>query len=294
MNHSFETDAFTALGHPGRLAVFRLLARRAPQGVRPSDIASALSLKPNTLSAYVTTLCRAGLLTTWREGRSVYYGLDLSRMAGVLSFLVNDCCRGRPELCEPISAPALAKLARLHDRGAAPFEVLFVCTGNSARSQFAEAVLNRVGAGRFRAHSAGTKPANAINPMAKAVLAEHGHPTGGLRPKALASYGIDDAGQMDFVFTLCDRAADEDCPPLPGWPVTAHWGIAPPSTRAQAERDEHKAFLATYEAVVARIDHFVALPIHELSQRALQQELDTIGALSQPSMPSRGTGAVHP
>ena len=275
MDHELDAEALTALGHPGRLAVFRLLARRAPHGVRPSEIADALDLKPNTLSVYVTTLTRAGILTTWREGRSVYYGIDLKRVGTLIDFLVNDCCRGRPELCEPLAARSLQRLAAHRDGG--PRNVLFVCSGNSARSQFAEAILNRDGNSRFRAHSAGTTPNRRLNPEAVSVLVAHGHDADGLKPKAIASFERPGAPVMDYVITVCDQAANEDCPPLPGLPLTAHWGIARPS--AALGDDRAAAFAAAYDAIAERLERFMALPVETLDAKSMQNELDAIGGV---------------
>ncbi|UOM34435.1 helix-turn-helix domain-containing protein [Acuticoccus sp. I52.16.1] len=273
MDHELDAEALTALGHPGRLAVFRLLARRAPHGVRPSEIAEALDLKPNTLSVYVTTLTRAGILTTWREGRSVYYGIDLKRVGTLVDFLVNDCCRGRPDLCEPLAARSLQRLAAVRAGGAR--NVLFVCSGNSARSQFAEAILNRNGNGRFRAYSAGTKPNRRLNPEAVSVLTARGHDTDGLKPKAVADFERPGAPVMDYVITVCDQAANEDCPPLPGLPLTAHWGISRPSAVEGADRAA--AFATAYDAIQQRLERFAALPVETLDALSLQSELDAIG-----------------
>lgn len=272
MEYKIDADALTALGHPGRLAVFRLIARRAPHGVRPSEIAQALDLKPNTLSVYVMTLTRADILSTWRNGRSVFYGINLERVGALVDFLVNDCCRGRPELCEPLAARSLQRVAADRD---AVRNVLFVCSGNSARSQFAQAILNRTGGGRFRGWSAGTAPNKRLNPDAAAVLEAKGHDISGLTPKAMGEFERPAAPTMDFVFTLCDQAANEDCPPLPGHPVTAHWGISRPSAVEGGARAA--AFAAAYDAVRARIERFVALPLETLDTRSVQGELDAIG-----------------
>jgi arsenate reductase len=274
MDYSLDTEALTALGHPGRLAVFRLLARRAPHGVRPSEIADALELKANTLSAYVSALTRAGLLVTWREGRSVYYGINVERIGALVDFLVNDCCRGRPELCEPLVTRALAR-SPVRDAAATPLDVLFVCTGNSARSIFAEAILNAEGKGRFRAHSAGTSPAARLHPEAVEVLKSRGHCPEGLAPKSLASFEQPDALPMDVVITVCDRAANEDCPPLPGLPVTAHWGVPDPS--AVSEDKARAAFEAAYDAIEARIRRFLEIGPEGVDPLALQNRLDAAG-----------------
>ncbi len=277
METQSDADILFALGHTGRLAVLRLLARRAPHGVRPGEIAAALDLKASTLSVYVATLARAGLLTTWREGRSVYYGVDLQRIGALVDFLVNDCCRGRPELCEPLAARSLQRIAERQSAEPRVRNVLFVCSGNSARSQFAEAILNRAGAGRFQAFSAGTRPQKRLNAEAAAVLAAHGHATDGLKPKSIADFQGASAPMMDFVFTVCDQAANEECPPLPGLPVSAHWGIARPSAATGSEDDKAAAFREAYDALAARIARFAALPLETLDALSLQAELDTIG-----------------
>ena len=273
MVNELDTHALTALGHPGRMAVFRLLARRAPHGVRPSEIAEALQLKPNTLSAYVTTLARAGVLTTWREGRSVYYGVDLQRIGALVDFLLNDCCRGRPDLCEPLAARSLKALA---DRGVGatrPLAVLFVCSGNAARSQFAEAILARDAGPRFKAFSAGTRPRKRLHPEAKRVLLLRGHDVTALVPKPLDLFMASDAPRMDIAITLCDRAANTESAPLPALPVAAHW----PTARATTGADGSGTFEALYDAVEERIARFTTLPIEELDRVTLQCELDAIG-----------------
>jgi len=280
MDYTLDAAALTALGHSGRLAVFRLLARRAPHGVRPGEIADALDLKPNTLSAYVATLTRAGLLVTWREGRSVYYGINVDRIGALVDFLVNDCCRGRPDLCEPLAARSLQRIER-QGTAKGPIDVLFVCTGNSARSVFAEALLNAQGEGRFRAHSAGTDPAKRVQPEAVKTLKAHGHPTTGLSPKDVAVFREPDAPRMDVVITVCDRAANEDCPPLPGLPVTAHWGVPDPAAAPAEVRGA--AFVAAYEALAERIRQFLADGLDVLDPAHLQCRLDAAVTARRPS-----------
>ena len=279
MESTLDTDALAALGHPGRLAVFRVLARRAPQGVQPSEIAEALGMKRNTLSVHVATLARAGLLRQWREGRAVYYALDLSRAAALVDFLVNDCCRGRPELCTPLAATALRRLdpgvPSMPDR---PYSVLFICTGNSARSIFAEAILRDLGGDRFRALSAGTRPCSELNPFALEVLRQAGHDVSALRAKTVAEFQGAEAPALDFVFTVCDRAANEECPLWPGQPVTAHWGIPDPVKAGGTAAEKALAFRQAYDAMRRRLESFVALPIDSLDRMSLQRRLDALGA----------------
>ena len=279
MESSLDTEALAALGHPGRLAVFRLLARRAPQGVQPSAIAEALGMKRNTLSVHVHALARAGLVTQRREGRAVHYALDLTRTAALVDFLVNDCCRGRPELCTPLAAPALRRLepgeTPMPDH---PYSVLFICTGNSARSIFAEALLRHLGGDRFRALSAGTRPYSELNPFALEVLRQHGHDVSALRAKTVAEVRGAEAPALDFVFTVCDRAANEECPPWPGQPISAHWGIPDPVTAEGTEAEKALAFRHAYAAMRRRIESFVALPLETLDRISLQRRLDAIGS----------------
>jgi len=273
-----DTDTLAALGHPGRLAVFRLLARRAPHGVRPSEIAGALGMKPNTLSAHVTALTRAGLVQSERRGRAVRYRLDLGQVAGLVDFLVNDCCRGRPELRAPLGP---RPLTRPNEGGSAmtdrKFDVLFICSGNSARSIFAEALLAKEGGDRFRAHSAGTLPSGRINPYALDLLKEYGHDIAGLRSKDVSEFQGPEAPALDFVFTVCDRAANEDCPPWSGQPVTAHWGMPDPVKATGTEAEKALAFRAAYHTLRRRLQAFVALPLDTLDAMSLQRRLDAIG-----------------
>ncbi|MGM0583096.1 MAG: metalloregulator ArsR/SmtB family transcription factor [Pseudomonadota bacterium] len=276
MESTSSTDALSALGHSGRLAVFRLLARRAPQGVRPGEIAGALGLKPNTLSVHLSNLARAGLVTSERRGKSVFYHIALDRAAELIDYLVSDCCRGRPELCTPLAARALAPLAGDPAMPERPFNVLFVCTGNSARSIFAEAILNREGAGRFNAFSAGTRPFSELNPHAVAVLEDLGHDVSGLRAKNVTEFRGEDAPKMDFVFTVCDQAANEDCPPWPGQPVSAHWGVPDPVKVEGTEAEKGLAFLQAYRALHRRLSAFMALPLDSLDRISLQGRLDAI------------------
>ena len=273
-----EVEALAALAHQGRVAVFRLLARRGPGGVRPSEIAESLHLKPNTLSVYVTTLARAGLVTSERVGKSVYYRIDLERTGALVHYLVADCCRGRPEICAPFAAYGQAHV----DRGAGTmpdrlFNVLFICTGNSARSVFAEAILARIGAGKFRAFSAGTRPYSELNPHAIAVLKRMGHDVAGLRAKNVEEFQRPEAPRMDFVFTVCDRAANEECAPWLGQPLTAHWGMADPVRVEGTDAEKALAFAEAYRMMNQRLTGFVALPIDTLDRISLQKKLDQIG-----------------
>lgn len=157
------------------------------------------------------------------------------------------------------------------------YEVLFLCTGNSARSILAEAILGRVGEGRFVAHSAGSHPKGAVHPAALALLRELGYETAGFRSKSWDEFAAVGAPRLDFVFTVCDDAAGETCPVWPGQPATAHWGLPDPAAVPGHGREQREAFRQTYFALDRRIRLFVNLPFAALDRLSLQRELDGIG-----------------
>jgi protein-tyrosine-phosphatase len=158
-----------------------------------------------------------------------------------------------------------------------PYNVLFLCTGNSARSILAEAILNREGAGKFAAYSAGSRPSGQPNPFAINLLEREGHDTGFARSKSWDEFGAADAPHMDFIFTVCDSAAAEECPYWPGHPASAHWGLPDPAAVEGSDAEKALAFAETYRAMRARILAFVALPIATLDKLALKDALDQIG-----------------
>ena len=157
------------------------------------------------------------------------------------------------------------------------WNVLFLCTGNSARSILAEAILNREGAGRFKAYSAGSMPTGTVNPHALALLRKLNHPTDDLRSKNWNEFAAAGAPQMDFVFTVCDNAANEVCPIWPGQPMTAHWGVPDPAAIEGSEAEKGLAFADTYRLMSNRIGIFVNLPMSSLDRLAIQRRLDEIG-----------------
>ena len=158
-----------------------------------------------------------------------------------------------------------------------PFNVLFLCTGNSARSIMAEAILNTIGKDRFRAFSAGSQPTGRINPFALELLEKNRVSTQGFRSKSWSEFSRPGAPFMHFVFTVCDQAAAETCPVWPGQPMTAHWGVHDPATVEGDDETKRKAFLKAYTELYQRISLFTCLPIETLSALALKQKLDEIG-----------------
>ena len=163
-----------------------------------------------------------------------------------------------------------------------PYNVLFLCTGNSARSILAEALVNHLGRGRFRGFSAGSHPKGTVHPLALELLRELKLPTEGLRSKSWDEFATPDAPQMNFVFTVCDNAAAEVCPYWPGQPVTAHWGLPDPAAVDGTEEQRRAAFRKTLLALENRIRLFISLPHEALDRIKLKEHLDAIGKSPPP------------
>lgn len=246
-----------ALAHPQRLAVFRLLMRRYPDRVPAGEIGAAIGARPSTLSAYLADLAEVGLIDSERRGTSLLYRVRLDAAEGLVAHLVADCCRDR------VQPEAPAQPGRVRN-------VLFVCSGNSARSLMAEALLRDTAGARFEAFSAGTEARGMPDPQAMAMLAELGHDTAALWSKPAGPFLAGEAPRMDIVLTVCDRAANADLPAWPGHPVQSHWGLPDPVALGTAE-----AFAETYLTLRARIDRLAGLPAN-LPRPQLQRALDEL------------------
>jgi|SRR5579871_6180435 len=170
----------------------------------------------------------------------------------------------------------------MEEGGGGACNVLFLCTGNSARSIIAEVILNRIGSGRFRACSAGSRPSGVVNPDALALLRKLGFDVAGLRSKSWDEFSAHP--RLDFVFTLCDSVANEACPIWPGQPVTAHWGIPNPAAVKGTPEDVAGAFRDAYDALEQRIAAFVSLPLPRLDRMSLKRRLDAMGTHSSCSL----------
>ncbi len=276
-----EIDAikqFSALSHPQRLALFRLLVRRCPDEVPAGEIARILSLKPNTASVYLAALHEAGLVVQRRHGTSLLYSANLQNAEALTDYLFRDCCRSRPALCE---MPATNDGAGDWQPPEGTYNVLFVCTGNSARSIFAEALMRDEAGDRFNVYSAGSHPFAAPNPMAVHLLQKNGLDISHLRSKHLAEFQGSSAPRLDFVFTVCDLAANEECPPWKSQPISAHWGLVDPVKVTGTYAEKQNAFAQTFRAMAQRIKAFAALPFAELDRATLQSKVDEIGRLPE-------------
>jgi len=166
---------------------------------------------------------------------------------------------------------------------ARPYNVLFLCTGNSARSIIAEVLLNHWGKGRFRAFSAGSHPKGRVHPLAIEILRRNHLPTEGLRSKSWDELAGPDAPPLDFVFTVCDNAAQEICPIWPGQPMTAHWGIHDPAAVEGSDEEQQRAFQKAFRELDARLKIFTSLRLESLDELSLQRQLDAIGNMRRES-----------
>lgn len=267
------TDQLAILGHPQRITVFRMLMRRYPDAVPAGELALELGIKPSTMSNYLGALQRSGLVSQTRSGTSLLYSIEMNNVQQMLDYLFVDCCRGRPDLCMPFDQGRDTRTDRT-------FNVLFICVGNSARSIFAEALLRQIAGDRFNVYSAGTKPFSELNPTALRVLQDKGHDISVLRSKNIAEFSGPDAPELDFVFTVCNRAANEDCPAWDGQPISGHWGVVDPVQATGTDAEKSLAFQNAYGALKRRVEAFTSLPVESLDRIALQTAVDDIGRTS--------------
>lgn len=282
-------DLFKALADETRLRCLVLLANEGELCV--CELTQATGVSQPKISRHLAALRRAGLVTDRRRGLWVFYSIDPSLPAwarNVLRATATGVAGQEPfasdraglqyaqtdaDRCQPLEeAPMTDSVTR-------PFNVLFLCTGNSARSVMAEVLVNHWGQGRFRGFSAGSRPAGAVHPLTLKLLQDFRLPTDGLRCKSWDEFAAPDAPPMDFVFTVCDDAAGEDCPVWPGQPITAHWGVPDPVAAEGTELERLGAFREAFRQLENRIRIFCSLRLEALSRLALQREVERIGRL---------------
>jgi arsenate reductase len=269
---------FAALGQETRLEAYRLLLRYQPYGLPAGDIARLLGVPHNTLSTHMALLQGAGLVDSRREGRIVIYAAPSERLERALTFLEE----GRPRRRQRHAARSRTRLPVQRTRGeirGKTYNVLVLCTGNSARSILAEAIINREAGGRFRAYSAGSRPKGRPHPIALELLSGLGYDISGLRSKSWSEFAGAGAPSMDFIVTVCDAAAGEACPHWPGHPLTAHWGIFDPAAIKGSDAEKRVAFKETYRRLMNRVTTLVNLPVEDLSLDELKARLSEIGRM---------------
>jgi ArsR family transcriptional regulator, arsenate/arsenite/antimonite-responsive transcriptional repressor / arsenate reductase (thioredoxin) len=286
MDDTTASKALASLGQEHRIRIFRILMRAGPLGLAAGEIAGFAGLAPSALSFHAAHLENAGLLRSWRVGRHVFYAVAADGVQRLLAFLTEECCDGRPELCGGLAGFAFPRCEPGGDRAMNDnrvFNVLFLCHHNSARSIMAEAILARLGIGRFRAFSAGKEPRGTVHPYTLDLLRANNHPVDELRSKSWDAFAGPEAPRLDFVFSVCEVTAGEICPAWPGQPMTAHWSVPDPAAASGREAERRLAFADAYRMLNTRIGIFASLPVSTLDKLTLQRHLDQIGA-AQPNL----------
>ncbi len=270
--------AFAVLAQETRLALVRLLASHGASGLAAGEIAAELGVAASTLSFHLAALEQAGLIRSRRQGRRIIYAVRFVRLRQLLGFLAETSFGGRGEFNRD-----LAELLGNNGGGeeASPmqptFNVIFICTRNSARSILAEAILEKIGGGRFNAYSAGTAPAERPMPEVIERLAALGHDVSQLRSKAWTEFSGPNAPRMDFVLTLCDVPAGEACPDLGARPITASWPFPDPAQFTGSAVERTALLNGLYSMIRRRLEAFTSLPFGRLDEIALRRRLDELG-----------------
>ena len=273
------SEALAALAQPTRLTLIRRLMARGASGMPAGEIAQALAVPPSTLSFHLAALERAGLVRATRHGRQIVYAVRFAGMRALLAFLTETCCGGRPELCGDLARllPDLPADPEQESRMTPAFNVLFLCTANSARSIMAEAILEKVGAGRFNAWSAGSAPAAQPLPEVIETLRLLGHDVSQLRSKSWDEFTGPDAPRMDFIIALCDTLHGQVCPDFGTRAVTGSWPLPDPAKFTGSPAERHTLMNELYASLRRRIEIFTSLPFAALDRIAVKRRLDEIG-----------------
>ncbi len=275
MEPNEAATAFAALGQATRLELLRTLLAAGPSGMAAGDIATAMGVSPSTLSFHLRGLEQAGLISPTRQGRSLIYAAQLMRLRTLLSFLIDACgdqAPGYGDLCQ-----ALGTRSRSQTMSPSPFNVLFLCTRNSARSIMAEAILAKMAPGRFIAYSAGSAPApEGPLPEVLTQLKALGHDVSRLRSKSWDEFTGPDAPRMDFVIALCDITAGQVCPEFGATTVTAAWPLPDPAKFNGSAAERATLLNELYAGLRRRLEMFTALPMQTLGSIALKARVDEL------------------
>ena len=276
MESSDAATVFAALSVDARLNLLRMLMAQGPSGLPAGDLAARLGLPASTTSFHLAALERAGLTQSTRQGRQIVHAARVAGLREVLMFLTETCCGGRPELCGEIAR--LRPPAPEENQGMTPaFDVLFLCTHNSARSIMAEAILRSIGGGRFHAYSAGSDPVATPNPDVIEKLQALGHDTTALRSKSWHEFTGPNAPRMDFVITLCDAVDGPVCPDFGGVAATAAWPLPDPNKFTGSAVERTAMLNVLYASLRRRLEIFTSLRFASLDRMAIKARLDEIG-----------------
>ena len=267
-----------SLAQPTRLAALRRLLAAHPGVVTAGELARVCKAPHNTMSTHLGVLMRAGLIEVERAGRTMNYRADIKAFRRLVTFLTSDCCSGRADLCGDIARLIPRDDEKPTERIMAPaFNVLFLCTRNSARSIMAEALLEKIGKGRFNAYSAGSEPARAPMPEVIDRLKHLGHDVSRLRSKSWDEFAGPNAPRMDFVIALCDTPQGQVCPDLGEKFVNAAWPLPDPAAFKGSPTERVTLLNELYAMVRRRLEIFTSLPFASLDRLALKKRLDEIG-----------------
>ncbi len=278
IDHNDVIEGLGSLAQPTRLAVFRHLLAAHPESLRAGEIARRCEVPHNTMSTHLAILNRARLVSVERDGRVMNYRADLVGFRGLVKFLTHDCCNGRPDLCIDLARLLPEEAEDMKETVMTPaFNVLFLCTHNSARSIMAEALLQKIGKGRFNAYSAGSDPAAEPVPEVIERLRTLGHDVTNLRCKSWNEFTGPNAPRMDFIIALCDTLDGQVCPDLGEKIITAAWPLPDPAQFTGSPTERTTLLNELYAMIRRRLEIFTSLPFASLDRMAVKARLDEIG-----------------
>ena len=269
--------AFAALGQGTRLDLLRVLLNAGPNGAAAGEVATRLGVPPSTLSFHLRALEQAGLIAATRQGRSLIYAVQFARLRALLAFLAEACCGGEPDRCGDL-ARMLDTITREKNTMPQPaFNVLFLCTHNSARSIMAEAILDRIGRPRFEGWSAGSDPRpEGPLPEVLTLLKTLGHDVSEFRSKSWNELSGPDAPKVDFVITLCDTVQGQVCPDFGTTTVTGAWPLPDPAKFSGSTAERATLLNEDYAGLRRRLEAFNSLQVASLDRMALKARLDEL------------------
>ncbi|MBS7792268.1 helix-turn-helix domain-containing protein [Roseococcus sp. SDR] len=277
MDSDEAAASFTALGQGTRLELMRGLLAAGPSGLPAGEIAVRLGVPASTLSFHLKALETAGLVAATRQGRSLIYAPQLARLRTLLAFLAEACCGGEPHRCGDLARLLNAITRENKDMEHPAFNVLFLCTHNSARSIMAEAILDRIGRPRFEGWSAGSHPhADGPLPEVLTLLKALGHDVSELRSKSWNELTGPGAPKMDFVITLCDTVQGQVCPDFGATTITAAWPLPDPSKFTGGTAERATLLNEVYAGLRRRLEAFISLPVASLDRMALKARVDEL------------------